>query len=101
MPFTISHAAAVLPLRRGPLVFPALVAGSIAPDLIFFLYFLPVRVADRPFTHSLLGTVVVDVPMALSLVFLLRVVATPLISLAPPGAQPRLAACSAGPAGRG
>jgi len=40
MPFTVSHAAAVLPLapltRRGPLVASALVAGSMAPDVPFF-----------------------------------------------------------------
>ena len=39
MPFTFSHPAAVLPLLRGrrPLVAAGLVAGSLAPDLPFFL----------------------------------------------------------------
>ncbi len=90
MPLTISHAAAVLPLRRRPLVFPALVAGSMSPDLIFFLYFLPVRVADRAFTHSLLGTLLFGVPMALALLVLARVVVAPLLALASPTVQPRL-----------
>lgn len=42
MPFTLSHAAAVLPgLRRdgtgrGPLVASALVAGSFAPDITYY-----------------------------------------------------------------
>jgi hypothetical protein len=38
MPFTISHAAAVLPLSRTPLPLAALMIGSMAPD---FAYFLP------------------------------------------------------------
>lgn len=38
MPFTISHAAAVLPFRRTPLPLAALMIGSMAPD---FAYFLP------------------------------------------------------------
>lgn len=42
MPFTFSHPAAVLPLigqgrGRGPLIASALVAGSLAPDVPFFL----------------------------------------------------------------
>ncbi|SEM53734.1 DUF4184 family protein [Streptacidiphilus jiangxiensis] len=42
MPFTFSHPAAVLPLLRegrgrGPLIATGLVAGSLAPDLPFFL----------------------------------------------------------------
>ncbi len=37
MPFTPSHAAAVLPFLRTPLPASALVIGSIAPDLPFHL----------------------------------------------------------------
>ncbi|MGW6509475.1 DUF4184 family protein, partial [Streptomyces niveus] len=42
MPFTLSHAAAVLPgirrngTSRGPLLASALVAGSMAPDMTYF-----------------------------------------------------------------
>ena len=42
MPFTLSHAAAVLPgirrdgTARGPLLASALVAGSFAPDMTYF-----------------------------------------------------------------
>ncbi len=50
MPFTVAHAAAVLPLvRRAPLVPAALVIGSMAPDLP---YFLPVEIA-RSESHQL------------------------------------------------
>ncbi|TFV62958.1 UNVERIFIED_ORG: DUF4184 family protein [Bacillus sp. AZ43] len=37
MPFTPSHAAAVLPFLRGPLPASALVIGSVTPDLPFYL----------------------------------------------------------------
>jgi hypothetical protein len=40
MPFTISHAAAVLPLSRTGLPLAALMIGSMSPD---FAYFLPAR----------------------------------------------------------
>lgn len=56
MPFTGSHPAAVLPLLRTGLPASALVAGSLAPDLPFYL-------PGRPGwpTHGLLGIVTVDV----------------------------------------
>lgn len=37
MPFTLAHPAAVLPLLRTPLVPSALVAGSVAPDLPYYV----------------------------------------------------------------
>ncbi len=37
MPFTLSHPAAVIPLARRPLVPSALVAGSVAPDVFWFV----------------------------------------------------------------
>ena len=56
MPFTGSHPAAVLPLTRLGLSTPALVIGSMAPDLPYFLPFLP----DRDLTHSFVGIVLVN-----------------------------------------
>ncbi|WP_458688842.1 DUF4184 family protein [Nocardia tengchongensis] len=50
MPFTLAHPAAVLPLRR-VLWFPGLVAGSIAPDLPYYLW----TGVDGSVTHSLPG----------------------------------------------
>ena len=51
MPFTISHAAAVLPLQKTRLPLAALMIGSMSPD---FAYFLP---GDplRELTHSVAG----------------------------------------------
>ena len=37
MPFTLSHAAASLPFRRLKPVWPALVIGTFAPDLQYFI----------------------------------------------------------------
>jgi hypothetical protein len=56
MPFTVSHAAAVLPFLRTPLPAAALVIGSMTPDLPFFV---PVHV-PRALTHSVTGAVTVD-----------------------------------------
>ena len=51
MPFTLSHPAAVLPLRRALgrfAVLPALVIGSMAPD---FTYYVPIAI-HRSTTHT-------------------------------------------------
>ncbi|MGW6448921.1 DUF4184 family protein [Lentzea sp. NPDC055074] len=57
MPFTPAHPAAVLPLRRY-LWFPGLVAGSVAPDLGYYLPLLP--------THGVLGGSVAAVVLLLA-----------------------------------
>jgi hypothetical protein len=57
MPFTASHAAAVLPLMRWGLVPSALVIGSMSPDLPYFV--------PTPFhattTHTVVGVISADV----------------------------------------
>lgn len=84
MPFTLAHPAAVLPLARGPLVPAALVAGTLSPDVP---YFVPVpRSAGswyEPFvnattTHTWPGALTVAVPTALALLALWWVVRAPL-----------------------
>ena len=64
MPFTVSHAAAVLPFLRTPLPAAALVVGSMAPDLP---YFLPLGI-PRDFSHSWLGLVTIDLVIGLLVV---------------------------------
>ena len=80
MPFTPSHVAAILPFARTPLLPAGLAIGSMVPDLP---YFVPLGLA-RGFTHSLVGAVVVDLPMGIACyviwVFLLR---APLLDFAP------------------
>jgi hypothetical protein len=59
VPFTGSHPAAVLPFLRAPLPVSALVIGSMAPDVPFYLP----RVPRWP-THTALGVVTVDAALA-------------------------------------
>ena len=61
MPFTPSHAAAVLPFLRTPLPASALVVGSITPDLPFYL---PVGFPWP--THTALAVLGTTVPTASS-----------------------------------
>jgi len=59
MPFTLSHPAAALPFLRTPLLAAALVVGTMAPDIP---YYVPLFV-PRELSHSLLGLVTVDLAM--------------------------------------
>ncbi|MCU1641859.1 MAG: hypothetical protein JWN03_2134 [Nocardia sp.] len=82
MPFTLAHPAAILPLRRA-LWFPGLVAGSIAPDIP---YYIPVG-AEAEFTHSLLG-LPLDLILGMSLLILAWLVHRPLLALLGKSATP-------------
>ena len=63
MPFTVSHAAAVLPIdrwTRHTLPLTALMIGSMAPDFGYvFSYEL-----SRPITHSFLGLFTFSLPVS-------------------------------------
>ncbi|WP_128982100.1 DUF4184 family protein [Streptomyces roseicoloratus] len=90
MPFTLSHAAAVLPgLRRdatarGPLVASALVAGSFSPDMTYFTAsVVPGAMRFGNVTHSFLGVVTVDVLITAVVVALWLTVREPLVALLP------------------
>ncbi|MFJ5830383.1 DUF4184 family protein [Streptomyces sp. NPDC093089] len=90
MPFTLSHAAAVLPgLRRngtgrGPLVASALVAGSFAPDMTYFAATAAPGAMDfGAVTHSPVGIVTADVLVTAALVGLWLLVREPLVALLP------------------
>jgi hypothetical protein len=87
VPITPSHAAAVLPLFRTGLVPSALVVGSMAPDVP---YFVPLP-ASRGLSHSLTGIVTVDVVLGL-VVFAVwqAVVAAGVVAIAPSGLGRRL-----------
>ena len=68
MPFTLSHAAAVLPgirrsgTGRGPLVASALVAGSFAPDMTYYAdTVVPGAMEFGEVTHAAWGVFTVDV----------------------------------------
>jgi len=81
MPFTISHAAAVLPLKNSRLPLAALMIGSMSPD---FAYFLPFETLTRLSTHSLEGIVFFCLPVGLAAWLLfVRVMERPTIQLLP------------------
>lgn len=64
MPFTLSHPAAILPLRRYG-VFSALYFGSMAPD---FLYFIPGQTYAR-FGHTFHGLYLFCLPATLAVLW--------------------------------
>ncbi len=86
MPNPIAHPAAAIPFTRLKLVFSALVIGSIAPDLGYF-----VRGGESDFMYTLAGLFYFDVPAGLVALWLFDFLAKwPLISLLPIGLQRRL-----------
>ncbi|MEU0106239.1 DUF4184 family protein [Streptomyces sp. NPDC006251] len=99
MPFTLSHAAAVLPAvrtdgsGRGRLVPAVLVAGSFAPDMTYYAAsVLSGAMEFGDVTHSWPGVFTVDVLVAWALVGLWLLVREPLVALLPRGRQGRPAA---------
>lgn len=85
VPFTPSHVAAVLPLRsrgRSGLPLAALAAGSMSPDLP---YFLPVVGVPQwtPDTHTALGVVTTDLLLGISAWIVWRLLSPALRELSP------------------
>lgn len=79
MPFTLAHPAAVLPFIRYGTP-SALVAGTLAPDLPYFLALRPV---NGDFTHSLAG-IALTLPIALVLLTLWHAVIEPAVAALSP-----------------
>lgn len=99
MPFTLSHAAAVLPAVRGDgsgrgrLVPAVLVAGSFAPDMTYYAASaLPGAMEFGEVTHSFPGVFTVDVAIAWALAGLWLLAREPLVALLPRARQGRTAA---------
>jgi hypothetical protein len=87
MPFTLSHAAASLPFRRFKPIWPALVIGTFAPDLQYFIWISDEDRSGHRFPDILLLTV----PLALAVLWVFEyVVKGPAIELLPTGLQQRL-----------
>ncbi|MGW0363504.1 DUF4184 family protein [Streptomyces sp. NPDC002990] len=97
MPFTLSHAAAVLPVlrrtgrARGPLVASALVLGSFAPDTLYFAdAVVPGFMRYGDFTHSLPGVLTADAVLTAALAACWLLLREPLTALLPRGWQGRV-----------
>jgi hypothetical protein len=87
MPFTLSHAAASLPFRRFKPIWPALVIGTFAPDLQYFIFLSDKDRSGHHFPDVLLFTL----PLALLVLWLFEwVVKGPAVELLPSGWQRRL-----------
>ncbi|MEV6076095.1 DUF4184 family protein [Streptomyces sp. NPDC052069] len=103
MPFTLSHAAAVLPgirrdgTGRGPLFASALVAGSFAPDITYFAdSVIPGAMEFGEVTHALWGVFTVDVLITAILVAVWLLLREPLVALLPAAQQGRVHAFVSG-----
>lgn len=80
MPFTLAHPAAVLPLARSRLPFPALVVGAMAPDLEYMLRLD----TQSAISHTLPGLFIFCVPAGLVVLCLYaRLPKAPLLALLP------------------
>ncbi|WP_411106094.1 DUF4184 family protein [Streptomyces sp. cmx-4-9] len=97
MPFTLSHAAAVLPAvrrtgrGRGPFVASALVLGSFAPDTFYFADAVVGGLMQYgDFTHSLVGAATADAVLTAALAALWLLLREPLLALLPRGVQGRV-----------
>jgi hypothetical protein len=87
MPFTLAHPAAVLPLRRIPLMRTVpLVIGAMTPDVP---YYLPWRIAKHipDVTHTLAGTFTVDLSFGIALLLLVWLLRAPLAAPLGPGGE--------------
>jgi hypothetical protein len=87
MPFTLAHPAAVLALARTKLVFSALIAGALAPDIGYFITFS----SQHAESHSLTGLFLICLPAGLlMLVVFHKLMKAPLLALLPASHQERL-----------
>ena len=91
MPFTFSHPAAIIPVRRFG-VLSALVIGSMMPDT---LYFMPFGSVHESYGHTLPGIFFYCVPAGLFLLWIFHAfLKLPLIALFPANQQGKLLAAS-------
>ena len=87
VPFTLSHAAAAYPLRRTRLVLSALIFGTFAPDLEFFLRFAP----KGPFGHTARGLFLFCLPVGFGVFWIFHdLVKEPLAALMPRAIRERI-----------
>lgn len=87
MPFTVSHAAAVLPFRRLNLVWSAFIIGSMAPDFPYVVG----TTEYRDVGHTLPGLLTFTIPASLMGLWMFHnLIKGPVAGLLPVGVQVRL-----------
>lgn len=80
MPFTVSHAAAIIPFHKKRFVLSALIVGSMSPDFLYYIPFIP----NNQFTHTFQGLFIFCLPTSLMVLFIYhKLLKSPLISLLP------------------
>lgn len=79
MPFTLSHPAAAVPLKRFGFNVPALVVGSMSPDFIYILKLAP----KIGYTHTLPGLFTFCLPASWVVLLLYQLLQRPLTALVP------------------
>lgn len=90
MPFTLAHAAAVLPFQRTRLIMSALVVGSFSPDFEYFLRFGP----RGNFGHTFPGLFEFDLPVSLLVLWVYQAYARdPILAWLPRGVRQRVPTC--------
>jgi hypothetical protein len=93
MPFTLSHPAAVIPLRRLG-VFSALITGSMMPDS---LYFMPFGSTHESYGHTLAGLFLYCLPVGIAFLWIYHsFLKLPFIAFFPPRQQGKLLAVAQG-----
>jgi len=87
MPFTVSHAAAVLPFRKLNLVWSAFIIGSMAPDFPYIIG----NVDYRGFGHRFPGILWFTIPIAFFGLWMFHnIIKRPIVGMMPVGIQVRL-----------
>ncbi len=87
MPFTVSHAAAVLPFRKLNLIWSAFIVGSMAPDFPYIVG----NIRYRELGHQFPGILEFTIPASLAALWLFHnIIKRPIMELLPAGVQERL-----------
>ena len=87
MPFTVSHAAAVLPLRKLNLISSAFIVGSMAPDFPYIIG----NTEYRGLGHQFPGVIEFTIPASLLALWLFHsIIKRPILGLLPASMQERL-----------
>jgi hypothetical protein len=95
MPFTLAHPAAVLPLRRAPLMRTVpLILGSMSPDVPYFLPWRIAKYIPDGMTHTLLGTFTLDLPFGILMLLFVWLLRVPLAAPLGPASQAKCLAAA-------
>lgn len=90
MPFTLAHPAAVLPLRRLRLMRTVpLFIGAMAPDVPYYLPWLIAKHIPQT-THTALGSLTLDLPIGMLLLFVVWLLRAPLAAPLWPDGEAKL-----------